>query len=222
MPACSARLFVCAIVCKTCQLMYCISGPLALLICCNVLFKWVWRLQGVCMVLGSLRVDVPNRDPPPGDTLLWTGCCLFLQPALQRCYCSDLPYHALLPSGPNPHLPSHPYLHPPPLGGPTTPCPILRTTATHPGPPFPHSLCSSLTPSLFFPHANPPHPALVQGMCDCCTSAVLIEYGWTASLSRGGTLSSVHVHISRSQLLAWLAANLRPKWVLNVEEEIAH
>ena len=118
--------------------------------------------------------------------------------------------------------PLTPISTPPPLGGPTTPCPILRTTATHPGPPFPHSLCSSLTPSLFFPHANPPHPALVQGMCDCCTSAVLIEYGWTASLSRGGTLSSVHVHISRSQLLAWLAANLRPKWVLNVEEEIAH
>ena len=91
------RVLVCLINMLT--LMYCISDAVASLPCCNVIFRWLLRLQGVCMVFVSLGVVVPLRDPAPRDTLLWTGCSLLLQPAFQRCHCPDLPHHALRPAG---------------------------------------------------------------------------------------------------------------------------
>lgn len=128
------RVLVCLIDMLT--LMYCFSDALASLPCCNVIFTWLLRLQGVCMVLGSLGVVVPLRDPAPRDTLLWTGCCLLLQPTFQCCHCPDLPHHALRPAGsisisplcpillplglrPISDLPSPPFLTPP--GAPSTP-----------------------------------------------------------------------------------------------------
>ena len=56
-------------------------------------------MQGICLVLGSPGVAVPHRDPDPGDALLRPGGRLLLQPALQCSRCTDLPHHALQPTG---------------------------------------------------------------------------------------------------------------------------